>query len=159
MFLSCFSNNKLWSYLADIQVEWSSAFRHCRYLHSSYGRVGLRRQIKVLVRKGVGSNPTVNKYYPVIGNRSLQFLFFLNSECHNDAIGAQALSRGVFHFGIVFFRAWFVTIAQQELRRYPGVIFTSVFCFTGRAWFVTIAQQELWRSQRIFSHWYCGRGG
>ena len=25
------------------------------------GRVGLRRQIKVLVRKGVGSNPTLNK--------------------------------------------------------------------------------------------------
>jgi hypothetical protein len=29
-------------------------------LTCSYGRVGLRRQIKVLVRKGVGSNPTVN---------------------------------------------------------------------------------------------------
>ena len=27
------------------------------------GRVGLRRQIKVLVRKGVGSNPTLNNYH------------------------------------------------------------------------------------------------
>nr|PNR57443.1 hypothetical protein PHYPA_004437 [Physcomitrium patens] len=34
---------------------------HLRHLAAcSYGRVGLRRQIKVLVRKGVGSNPTVN---------------------------------------------------------------------------------------------------
>lgn len=30
----------------------------------SYGRVGLRRQIKVLVRKGVGSNPTVDSLLP-----------------------------------------------------------------------------------------------
>ncbi|RZB74959.1 hypothetical protein D0Y65_033738, partial [Glycine soja] len=27
------------------------------------GRVGLRRQIKVLVRKGVGSNPTLNNVF------------------------------------------------------------------------------------------------
>ncbi|AES82692.1 hypothetical protein MTR_7g116310 [Medicago truncatula] len=30
------------------------------YKNMSDGRVGLRRQIKVLVRKGVGSNPTLN---------------------------------------------------------------------------------------------------
>ena len=42
----------LWFHLFSI---WSCAKKYC-----SYGRVGLRRQIKVLVRKGVGSNPTVN---------------------------------------------------------------------------------------------------
>ena len=31
------------------------------------GRVGLRRQIKVLVRKGVGSNPTLNKTFCFFG--------------------------------------------------------------------------------------------
>ncbi len=29
---------------------------------SQYGRVGLRRQFQVLVRKGVGSNPTVDNF-------------------------------------------------------------------------------------------------
>ncbi|KAG4979932.1 hypothetical protein JHK85_033890 [Glycine max] len=41
----------------------------------TYGRVGLRRQIKVLVRKGVGSNPTLNN-----GVKHLE----------DDAIGSSA---------------------------------------------------------------------
>ncbi len=33
------------------------------WMSSQYGRVGLRRQFQVLVRKGVGSNPTVDIFF------------------------------------------------------------------------------------------------
>jgi hypothetical protein len=48
---------------------------------SGDGRVGLRRQIKVLVRKGVGSNPTLHNTI------FLFFLFvsFLTAKCQSKS--------------------------------------------------------------------------